>query len=145
MEVENEKVFNFTKKANMLFWAGIVGIGLSITYLWASIGFGDNPPPVSLTLPYVFYFVFNSALLILSGIFLQKKKKIGLITFLLSVVSILISFFIKIDNTNLFFHTIGMALLGTLLVFPPIGTIFFFYSIINNLFDFKKWKNTIIK
>lgn len=136
--------FNYKKYSKLLIDGGIVGILLSMlfVFLFTNLKGGRNEydPPSPWWFDHSFlltsYYFINSCLLIYSGKLLEKKKKMGIYYFLVAIISIFSSLLIFSQGQNLFVFTIVLAL-----PFIPfnLGVVYFFYSIGLNLFFLKKW------
>ncbi len=156
------KIFKYKKKAIFLIIAGIVGIILSIIYYKMSVtGCPDSLIDNlcsdkdlinnKITTSYqTSYYLFVAIIVFIAGIFLYKKKKIGLYLFLVSVSMIIFSIFLPKDLThiykivfnsnNLFLNSIITATAFGFIFFPVlIGLYFYFFAIFFNLFSIKKW------
>lgn len=101
----------------------ISGIGASwLTFVWSGFGVGGGPAGRFASLSVLYYYIFNSALLILSGVALYSKRfKIYSILAILLGVSVTISLFIFNDGNisisdNLFIFTtvVGTSGMGTM-------------------------------
>ncbi len=144
---KNQDNFDYLKKSKLLIRAGIVGVVLSLLYLvMRSMKMaGSYPPPFSETLPYGIYYLFNSLIVLSSGFFLKNKKKFGLLLFRIVIISMIISFLVPGQGVsyNLFLYTLAMAGLGIVWIIPTVGTIYFFYCILVNLFNIGKWRQIL--
>lgn len=134
--------FNYIKKADMLIKAGIIAFILSVAYFFIADDMknfgGQKVVETNMLEKYVAYFLVNSFLTLVSGFLLKKKNIIGVVLFIILVLSIISSIFVPNigGSGNLFTGTIIFSIP---LVIPLIGVYLFFRAIITNLFSIKKW------
>mgnify|MGYP001566681499 FL=1 len=111
------KIITKKKIDGFAFFLLISGIGASwLTFSWSGLGVGGDPAARFTSLSVLYYYIFNSALLILSGVMLYFKRfKIYSILAILLGISVTISLLIFDDGNisiydNLFIFTtfVGM-------------------------------------
>ena len=146
---EPGKPFNGKPYANFLIVGGIVGLIYSFifsTYYGDQERHSENSFINYILTPFwkehvhgvIIYYITNSLLSITTGAFLKMNKRLGFYALSLLVVSILASFAIRGDNTNLFAFTFNKSVDG-MLVLAPIGATVFVIAIVVNLIVIKKW------
>ncbi len=149
--------FNFETHAWLVFVAGLAGIILSIVYLKMGCGYGlegcgDIPAEIPNHNYQFMYYLVTAVIFICSGLFLIKKKKIGFILLITTIILVIISIFIPshifpdidFSSRSLFVHSIYKAIQGFPLFFlPPLGTIFYFTILIKNIFSLNRWNEYV--
>ncbi len=128
--------------AIILIIAGVVGFMLTIIFwlLFKDRGTSGvnsliflNHIPILIS-----YYMTNSLLVFLSGIFLLNKKKLGVFILILVLILVFGSLLITDKETNLFLWTTKISLL-TYIPYISIGVLFFLGSLVINIFKIKKW------
>ncbi len=117
------KIITKKKIDGFAFFLLISGMGASwLTFSWSGLGVGGDPAARFTSLSVLYYYIFNSALLILSGVMLYFKRfKIYSILAILLGISVTISLLIFDDGNisiydNLFIFTTLVGMFPGLLV-----------------------------
>ncbi len=140
---------NFYMKpyATALCWAGIIGFAYSLLFLGMDTDSFDEfiVFPNGYASILFSYYIFNSFLVLSSGLLLRSKNKIGIFTLMLVFVSVFGSLLIPSGHD---LHGIFLTTIVTPTIFfgiGIIGPIFFVSTILINIFRIKHWWRVIYK
>lgn len=135
---------NFPLKgyAKGLIWAGFIGLILTVIFWFYGKGLANDGMSGTIFEHYiptlVIYYTINSLLVLLSGVLLVHRKKIGIFAFIIVCLSVFGSLYIADSGTNLFLWTV-VSSLWAIQTGAPIGVLFFLGTIIANLAKIRLW------
>lgn len=125
---KNNKVIDKNKLYPWLIWGGIFAV---INTIISAIFFHPWKPEsmsfVTISTGVIIFYTIISMVTLLSGIFLRKSKRIGYYLLIASVVLLVLSMFLRMDNMHLtffaqsiFFNTLAYSfLLAMYILIPP--------------------------
>lgn len=146
LQTDNFKESGLGVYAKSLIFAGVIGFILTVIFWFYGKDLATDGTSGAIFEKHVpelvLYYSINSFLVLISGIFLLNRLKIGIAILVIVFVSVFGSLFIVDRGTNLFLWTVTSSI-WVFYTGAPIGVLFFLGTLSANMFRVGKWIKNI--